>query len=61
MILILETDKGRIYPYLDGKRLQGILGIDVSVMNHMITDDRDNGIYVFDGDFEIRDSWIYAK
>lgn len=61
MMLTLEIYRGRIVPYLEGKRLLGILGIDVSVMSHMITADRDNGIYVFKGDFEIRDSWIYAK
>ena len=61
MILTLRIEDSIVVPYIDGERITRVVGIDKSVSEHMITEDRCNGIYVFEGEFEIRDGWIYAK
>lgn len=63
MKLRLENISSRgITPYLDGKRLYGIVAIDESISkykDHLVElGDRD---FEIEGEFEIRDNVIYGK
>ena len=60
MVLVIKTT-GRIRIYLNGEELEGITKINQSVDACLLTEDRCNGIYVYEGEFEVRDNIVYGK